>query len=178
MTMYIEPSEFWKWAFSDFLSNALRGVLAEFIVAKAMDCTDVQRTEWDAYDVITSGGIKIEVKSSAYLQSWHQENISTIRFDIGQKKSWSAATNTSLQEAARSADVYVFCVFKAVDKANANPLDLSQWSFLVCSSNFLNETYKGQKSVSLSSLEKQNLRQISFDELSTAIRNSYPSSVM
>jgi hypothetical protein len=73
MTNNIEPLEFWKWAFSDFLSNALRGVLAEFIVAKAMDCTDVQRTEWDAYDVITSDGIKIEVKSSAYLQSWHLE---------------------------------------------------------------------------------------------------------
>lgn len=178
MTKIIEPVDFWKWAFSDFLSNTLRGVLAEYIVAKAMDCTEIQRTEWDAYDVITSDGIKIEVKSSAYLQSWHQEKISTIRFDIGQKKSWSAATNTSLQEATRSADVYVFCVYKALDKANANPLDLSQWSFLVCSSNFLNKTYMRQNSVSLSSLEKQNLRQISYDELCTSIRSSCPSRVI
>jgi hypothetical protein len=27
-TSHIEAQEFWKWAFSDFLSNALRGVLA------------------------------------------------------------------------------------------------------------------------------------------------------
>jgi hypothetical protein len=29
--------EFWRWRSSDLVSNTLRGVLAEFIVAKALD---------------------------------------------------------------------------------------------------------------------------------------------
>ncbi len=35
----------------DFMSNALRGVLAEYIVACAADCTHCSRTEWNAYDL-------------------------------------------------------------------------------------------------------------------------------
>lgn len=107
----IEPAAFWRWAYSDFLSNALRGVLAEFIVAQALGGDSRPRTEWDAYDLITKDGLKIEVKSSAYLQSWQQHRPSTIRFDIGLKRGWDAATNVYASEAGRAADVYVFCVF-------------------------------------------------------------------
>lgn len=48
----IDAPVFWKWAFSDFLSNTLRGVLAEFIVATALGCAHRPRTEWDAYDLV------------------------------------------------------------------------------------------------------------------------------
>ena len=32
----VDAGEFWAWAYSDFLSNAQRRVLAELIVAKAL----------------------------------------------------------------------------------------------------------------------------------------------
>jgi len=67
----VEAQEFWKWAFSDFMSNALRGVLAEYIVACAIGCTERLRVECDAYDLVTPDGTRIEVKPSAYLQTWH-----------------------------------------------------------------------------------------------------------
>lgn len=107
----IDPTDFWQWAYSDFLSNALRGVLAEYIVAQAVGCTHRPRTEWDAYDLKTDSGLKIEVKSSAYLQTWAQRQHSPIRFDIGLKRGWDAASNLYATEAIRSADVYVFSVF-------------------------------------------------------------------
>jgi hypothetical protein len=40
---------------------------------------DVPWRKWDSYDVLTPGGIKIEVKSCSYVQSWAQSRPSTIR---------------------------------------------------------------------------------------------------
>jgi len=54
---------FWQWSSSDLISNAMRGILAEYIVATAVGKTDKIRTEWDAFDIETDEGIKIEVKS-------------------------------------------------------------------------------------------------------------------
>lgn len=72
---------FWSWAHSDLMNNAERGRLAEFIVSMALNCNSPSRVEWDAYDLSTEDGIKIEVKSSAYLQTWHQnENAGDYRF--------------------------------------------------------------------------------------------------
>jgi hypothetical protein len=41
----IDAKDFWQWAFSDFMSNALRGVLAEYIVASKINCANRPRTE-------------------------------------------------------------------------------------------------------------------------------------
>jgi hypothetical protein len=165
----IQSSSFLKWAFSDFLSNSLRGILAEYIVAIALDCTDKPRTEWDAYDLKTADGTKIEVKSSAYLQSWEQKKPSAIRFDIGAKQSWDAETNISQHEAIRSADIYIFSVFATQDRTIANPIDTSQWFFLVTSSMFLNRVYGTQKSIGLSSLEKSGITRCSYGHLKDSV---------
>jgi len=57
---------FWQWSVSDILSNTTRGCFAEFIVGTAIDL-DVRnlRNEWDAYDLTTNDGIKIEIKSAS-----------------------------------------------------------------------------------------------------------------
>lgn len=57
---------FWQWSSSYLLSNALRGVLAGYLVASALDVADGVRVEWDADDLIARSGIKVEVKSSAF----------------------------------------------------------------------------------------------------------------
>jgi hypothetical protein len=72
-----ELGDFWRWAFSDLTSNALRGVLAEYLVARALGADRGARTEWDACDVCAPDGTRIEVKSAAYLQSWSQRILST-----------------------------------------------------------------------------------------------------
>lgn len=168
----IAPDDFWQWAYSDFLSNALRGVLAEYIVARAVGCTHRPRTEWDAYDLKTDSGLKIEVKSAAYLQTWAQKQHSPIRFDIGLKRGWDAETNLYAAEAKRSADVYVFCVFASHDRGTANPLNLEQWFFMVCGTKLLNEQFPTQKSVSLASLEALGLDRFGFEALGAAIERA------
>ena len=62
-----------------------RGLLAEYIVAHALDLADAVRSEWDAYDLLLPNGIKLEVKSAAYIQSWYQKEYSNISFAIRSK---------------------------------------------------------------------------------------------
>jgi hypothetical protein len=58
--------DFWQWSASDILSNSTRGKFAEFIVGSSLSLKiDNLRDEWDAFDLFTEDGIKIEVKSSA-----------------------------------------------------------------------------------------------------------------
>ena len=118
--------DFWTWAYSDILSNANRGVFAEFLVARALGITDTPRIEWDAVDLRYLDK-KIEIKASAYCQTWPQETPSRISFDIAKKQPWDAASNTSGDEAIRSSDCYVFYLFAEKDpnsgrfRINARP---------------------------------------------------------
>jgi hypothetical protein len=96
-------------AYSDILTNTPRGIFAEFLVAKALGVVEgVRPTGWNDFD-LSYDGWKIEVKASAYVQSWHQETPSVIRFDIGERGSWDAETNAWRPDPVRSADCYVFC---------------------------------------------------------------------
>lgn len=67
--------DFWAWAFSDLVSNTERGKLAEYIVATAMGCDEGTSPTWGSFDLLSPEGIKIEVKTSAYIQSWEQKKI-------------------------------------------------------------------------------------------------------
>jgi hypothetical protein len=82
-TLAGEPKEltllnFWRWSVSDLVSNATRGRLAEFIVASALGVECDVRAEWDAYDLTTTEGINVEVKSAAYIQIWAQNTDSKL----------------------------------------------------------------------------------------------------
>src|SRR5690349_13127115 len=59
---YLDKQEFLAWAYDDLLTNTTRGVLAEYIVAKALGICDTKRVEWDKYDLVI-GDIGVEVKS-------------------------------------------------------------------------------------------------------------------
>jgi len=144
----VTVSDFRAWAYSDVRSNRNRGVLAEFFVARALQCTQRPRVEWDAYDCVYKG-LGIEVKCAAYLQSWPQKSLSGIFFDIAKKKAWFAETNTYSDAKIRSAFCYVFCLFKETDAEMANPLDLSQWEFYIMPTRLLDEKFSAQKKISL-----------------------------
>ena len=132
--------EFWRWAMSDMLGNRNRGILAEYIVAKLLDVElSHPRLEWDCYDLIYRG-YKIEVKSSAYIQTWHQsvDQRSTLRFGVSAHTCWDARDDTWAKEKKRWADLYVFCVFPANSESyTRDALDLSHWRFHVASTRQL-----------------------------------------
>ena len=81
----IRVSKFWEWGFSDVRLNIVRGILAEFLVREAVGDTRPKRIAWDNFDVLMLSpshpdGIRIEVKSSGYWQSWPQSDKSRIGF--------------------------------------------------------------------------------------------------
>lgn len=85
--------DFWQWSASDLMNNTIRGIMAEFIVAQTLGIADNIRSPWDAYDLLLPNGIKIEVKSSAYIQSWYQKELSNITFGISKTRGYDELTN-------------------------------------------------------------------------------------
>jgi hypothetical protein len=161
---------FWQWACSDLSSNTMRGILAEYIVASELGIATNTRCEWDAYDLETKDGVKLEIKSASYLQTWAQPKLSEILFDIAPTKGWNANTNKYSSEIKRQADIYVFCLLHHQEKSTLNPLDLDQWTFYLLSTAVLNAKKSNQKKIGLSALLKLNPMQVSFGEIDSAIK--------
>lgn len=159
--------DFWAWAYSDILSNRNRSIFAEFLVASALGEIDSPRIEWDAVDLRYQGKM-IEVKSAAYVQSWQQNKLSTIRFDIGKKLGWFAETNSFGTLAQRNADCYVFCLFTEQNQAQADVLNAEKWTFFVVETRQLEVRFGNQKSVSLNYL-KEICLEATFRELKQTI---------
>ena len=147
--------DFWRWSVSDILSNATRGIFAEFVVATAakINLNEV-RDEWGAFDLITSEGIKIEVKSSAYLQTWFQKALSKISFSTKPAFVIDIETNQKSEVKIRSADIYVFCLLHHENKQTVEPLNLDHWEFYVLATEQLNNYARSQHSITLNSLKK------------------------
>lgn len=164
--------DFWQWSVSDLISNATHGRLAEFIVASALniDLTNI-RDEWDAYDLKSPEGIKIEVKSASYIQTWNQKDFSKINFSTKTSIFWDSETFTQ-SESKRHADIYVFCLLKHKVQVTLNPMKLDQWDFYVVSTLTLNNYKRSSSSITLKSL--QNLATpVNYGELKKTILYLY-----
>ena len=159
--------DFWSWAYSDIMNNRNRSIFAEFIVGSALGAINKPRIEWDAFDLVYRGK-KIEVKSSAYLQSWPQSNLSLIRFDIATKRSWYADSNTFETEPVRAADCYVFCIFSETDPIKADVLNMEKWQFYVLATAKIDRELGVQKTIGIKRLQSM-CNPIEYGSLKTEI---------
>ncbi len=165
--------DFWRWSTSNLLSNATRGVLAEFIVGTAVGINrNTVRDEWAPVDLETEDGIKIEVKSSSYIQSWAQEKLSNISFSIKPARAWDDKTGKHEEKPRRHADVYVFCLLSHKDQETINPLKLEQWDFFVLPTIKLDKHDIGKKNITLNTLRKLS-EPVSYQDLKSEIELSY-----
>lgn len=121
--------DFWRYAMPDLRTNTTRGLLAEFLVHRAVRAVE-RNAEWESYDVLAPCGLRIEVKSSAYLQAWGQSRLSKICFSRLRGRTWTADAGTS-PEQSYNADVYVFALHTARTHTEYDPLDIRQWHFYV-----------------------------------------------
>lgn len=133
-----QVSDFWRWSGSNLLDNTYRGMLAEFLVARALNLDSLARSEWGLYD-LQYGNIRIEVKSSAYIQAWEQTQLYSPRFDIH-----------APSDGKRHSDIYVFSLLNEKNRDTVNPLDLNQWDFYIAKTSVIDTTFDNQKSVALS----------------------------
>ena len=138
--------DFWSWNQSDLIENRTRGILAEYIVKNALEVTNNERIEWDDYDLMTETGLKIEIKSASYIQTWEQDKFSKISFDISVNKR---------SKSERKSDFYIFCLLDCKNQNEINPLILEQWTFFLVETNEINNVLKSQSTLSLNSLRKK-----------------------
>lgn len=141
--------DFWGWAFSDLRSNNLRGVLAEWIVAKLLRIEPPVRESWAPWDLSTSEGVRIEVKSGAYLQTWACEGDppSRIVFTGLRGRVWDLQTGYA-SEPTYNSDLYVFAIHVETESKRWNALNLDQWRFYLVPREMLASYDTGSLSLS------------------------------
>lgn len=160
--------DFWRWAFGDLCPNDLRGVFAEWLVAQLLGIPlEGGRDSWGAWDLETPDGVTIEVKSSAYVQVWHEsgQRSSKICWSGLSGQTWDAKTNVYSGERTHNADLYVFCVQNERDPRQWNALDLSQWHFYLLTRAQLTE-------LGVRSLSESRLRQVAQSMTAPEFRES------
>ena len=149
-------SDFWRWAYSDLVQNITRGYVAQFIVAWMVGADRLAPNKpWQPFDVqIPNGGKTIEVKSTAWLQSWPVKNPKPA-FVIAPSRYWDEKTNVISKEKSFNADLYALCYFYWTDPKTANVMDLAQWKFWVFTQKELIKILDGKRSISIERLEKR-----------------------
>ncbi|NLC72779.1 MAG: hypothetical protein GX684_03285 [Ruminococcaceae bacterium] len=166
--------DFWAWNYSNLLNNTLRGFFSEFIVATALgaDVSGVN-DDWTEYDLLLKWEpeVRVEVKSSAYIQAWETNKPSNISFSIKSAYDWDPVTGYgNVQE--RHSDVYVFCLYTEMDRTKADPLKLDCWEFYVLSTKLLNERCPNQKTLTLNSLINLEPIKTDYSGLLAAVKQS------
>lgn len=145
-----EFERFARWALP-LRSNTTRGIVAEWLVARAVGADISQpRDEWADHDVVTPDGVTIEVKAAAYVQSWNNPRPSPITYN-GLKARWLTADGQSYTgEPDYRSQVYVFAAHTATTPADYAVWNLDQWEFRVLPRAAL--VALGQSSIRLSRL--------------------------
>jgi hypothetical protein len=146
--------DFWQFALGDLRMNNARGYLAEFLVGKALGIPNLKRIEWDSYDLLI-GDITVEIKSSAYLQSWEQKKPSALSFSGLQGTRYhprAPGDGTDPLGRPFNAMVYFFCAHTATEHAKYDQLDVSQWQFHVVPRSALAAT--GLKSLGIAKVRE------------------------
>ncbi|MFE0774967.1 hypothetical protein [Streptomyces sp. NPDC058861] len=142
--------DFWRYAMPDLRTNTTRGLLAEFLVHRAVGAVE-RNAEWDSFDVLAPDGLRIEVKTSAYLQAWGQARLSDIRFSRLRGRTWTPEGGVS-EARSYNADVYVFALHTARTHSDYDPLDVGQWHFHVASRALVEAT--GRASLGLAAVRR------------------------
>jgi hypothetical protein len=159
--------DFWRWAFSDLLEDTLKGLYSEWMVGQLLGLPMPHggRPGYGNFDLLSPGGLRIEVKSSAYWQSWKLRNEDGSLKTAPEIERWRPppgkpitfgglrardAVDRSNQTAGYKSDLYVFCFQSESDPERWDALDLDQWEFYALARSALEEI--GVASLSLKRL--------------------------
>jgi hypothetical protein len=139
----IRAVDFWRWAAGDLCEDYTKGFFAEWMVSRLLHLplANCYRHEFADCDVLGPKGWRIEVKATAYWQSWRvlDENgqplleprkpaaLSKICFQV-QPTLTVTATQRGLKPEYK-AHVYVLCFQHEENLDLWNALNLAQWEF-------------------------------------------------
>ncbi len=169
-------TDFWRWAYGDFLNNIHRAVLAEFIVAIGLGITknpgEEVRKQWRPYDLLTQEGWRVEVKCASYVQSWECRHPDHVSYRIAPSR-MPAETGDIRDEDPQqwNCDVYVFVLYKA-ESPEEDPLNLDLWEFRILKTATLNAERPNQKTITLPSLQSLDPIVCDFSGLKDGLRRT------
>jgi hypothetical protein len=163
-------ADFWRWEFSDLRDNTTRGILAEFLVAKAVGDERALRIGWDNFDAQAPDGTTIEVKCSAFLQSWTQKRHSELVFGHLSAREFDATRNEYSVDAQVRADVFVFAVQTQREPVAYDVLDISHWEFWVVGASTIRQ--RAGKTVGISWVREHATGPLSHGGLAVAINTA------
>jgi hypothetical protein len=138
--------DFWEWAFSDLCDDGLKGIFAEWLVHKLLGIQSARRIYWSNSDLLTPEGVGMEVKATAFWQSWklldgtgtpYPQPIYSKRLDERRIRfaGLMARDSTSVPDISKppalKSQIYVFAFQNEKDLERWNAMDLSQWEFCV-----------------------------------------------
>ena len=149
----------------------MRGVVGEYWVANALDILHKRRHGWETWDFETENGIRIEVKTSGYLQSWHKpgQKPSNPVFGINAVNVKEDPDRGLSAGRYRPANVYVFCFHLSLDLSTLDPLDISQWEFYVLATRVLDAKRPNGKTIGLTPLKRLGAKKVVHSDLRDAI---------
>ena len=162
---------FWQWSGSDLISNTARGLFAEYIVASDIGIVNGVNQSWLEYDLKSPEGIRIEVKTSAYIQDWYQQRYSSPRFSIRQAYAWDPDTDSFSDIIGRHSDVYVFCLHYHKDQATIDALDMSQWTVYVLQTARIDQRLGNQKTIGLGRIKSAGAVEADYGEIYSTIKS-------
>ena len=160
--------DFWRWAFSDLRDNATRGILAEFLVARAVGDARDLRIGWANFDALADDA-RIEVKCSAFLQGWTTRRLSDLRFGQLRAREFDADRNEYSAEPRVRADVFVFAVQTQQDPASYDMFDIQHWEFWVAAGSTISQ--HAGKSVGIAWVRTHASGPVPYDRLADTIRS-------
>lgn len=168
--------DFWRWAYSDLLSNTTRGAFAEFIVAAALGLDLRVRDPWSDCDLRLPSGIRIEVRSAAFVQSWAQRAPSRITFSVRRSQRWDPDRGAYEGVRQHNADVFVFALLCECDRAKIDPLDVTQWKFFVLPTRAVESRAGNAQTLSMKRLNQIGGETCDFSSLHAAVGRAHASS--
>ena len=118
--------------------------------------------------MVTSDGVRVEVKSAAYLQAWPQARHSAITFSRLSGHAAGTGGGEATEGRTYRADVFVFALLATKDHAVLDPLDVNQWRFWAASHDAVAHTT--YRSLSLSAVERLAGAAVQLRDLEAAVR--------
>jgi len=163
----VTVGDFWRWAINDLRDNTTRGMVAEFLVARAVGDLRERRENWANYDVVTPSGIRVEVKSSGRLRSWSQRQPARVTFGRILGRAWDPDAQQWGEKREIQADVFVFAIQTCTEPGRYDALDLSQWEFRVVSAARISPL--ATRSINLATLDRISPDRLYVAELREAV---------
>lgn len=167
-------ADFLMWAYSDLCDDVIKGIFAEWMVAKLLGIPTTRRYEWSNSDLFSTRGTKIEVKASSYWQSWKAISPDGTAKDLAKyppqpdakiRFSGLMAKDTidhhKEKQGRFKSDLYVFCFQNERNYEKWNAMNLSQWEFYLVPAKSLTT-----KSVSLQWLKANRFGPLNPSQLS------------